>query len=170
MDSCLLRAVSSCGFWAAAPLHYRTTGFILLLLEMFEDLSPTDSPPILSCCLVAKSCPTLGDPMDCTTPGSSVLYCLPEFNQTHVPRVNDAIQPSQSLSPLSPPAFNLSQHQGLSQWVSFSHQVAKVLELQLQHQSFQWRFGLISFRIDWFDLLAVQGTLRRLLQDHSLKA
>ena len=169
VDSCLLRAVSSCGFWAATPLYYLSTGFILLLLEMFEDLSPTDSPPILSCCLVAKSCPTLGDPMDCTTPDASVHH-LPEFDQTRVHQVADAIQPSHSLSPLSPPAFNLSQHQGLSQWVNSSHQMAEVLELQLQHQSFQWRFGLISFRIDWFDLLALQGTLRSLLQHHNLKA
>ena len=136
---------------------------------MFEDVSPTDSPPILSC-LVAKTRPTLSDPMDCTTPGSSVLHRLPEFDQTHVPRVGDAVQPSHSLSPLSPPTFSLSQHQGLSQRVNSLDQVAKVLELQLQHQSFQWRFGLISFGIDWFYLLVVQGTLRRLLQHHNLKA
>ena len=70
----------------------------------------------------------------------SVLHHLPEFAQTHVHQVGDAIQPSHSLSSPSPPALNLSQHQGLSQWVSSSHQVAKVLELQLQHQSFQWIF------------------------------
>ena len=70
----------------------------------------------------------------------------------------------------SPPALNLFQHQGLFQWVSSSHQVAKVLEFQLQHQSFQWTPRLISFRIDWVDLLAVQGTLKRLLQLHSSKA
>ena len=72
----------------------------------------------------------------------------------------------------SPPAFNLSQHQGLFQWVSSSHQVAKVLEFQLQHQSFQWTLnsGLISFRTDWLDLLAVQRTLKSLLQHHSSKA
>ena len=68
-----------------------------------------------------------------------------------------------------PPAFNLSQHQGLFQWVSSSYQVAKVLEFQLQHQLFQWT-GLISFRIDWFELFAVQGTLKSLLQHHSSKA
>ena len=70
----------------------------------------------------------------------------------------------------SPPAFNLPQHQGLFQWASSSHQVAKVLEFQLQHQTFQWNSGLISFRIDWLDLLAVQGTLKSLLQHHSPKA
>ena len=73
-----------------------------------------------------------------------------------------------SLSTPSPPSLNLSQHQGLFQWVSPSYQVAKVLELQ--HQSFQWIYGLISFRIDWFDLLVVQGTLKSLLQHHNSKA
>ena len=89
----------------------------------------------------------------------------PRAAQTHVHRVGDAIQPSHSLSSPSPPAFNLFQHQGLFQGVSSSHQAAKVLELQLQHQS-----ELISFRIDWFDLLAVQGTLKSLLQHRSSKA
>ena len=80
------------------------------------------------------------------------------------------IQPSHPLSPPSPPALNLSQHQGLFKWVSSSHQVGKVLEFQLQHQSFQEHSGQISFRVDWFDLLAVQGTLKSLLQHHSSKA
>ena len=70
----------------------------------------------------------------------------------------------------SPPAFNLSQHQGLFKRVSSSYQVAKVLEFQLQHQSFNEHSGLISFRKDWLDLLAVQGTLKSLLQHHSSKA
>ena len=87
---------------------------------------------------VAQSCPTLWDPMDCSTPCFPVHYQLPELAQTHVHRVGDAIQPSHPLSSPSPPAFNLSQHQGLFQWISFSHQVAKVLEFQLLHQSFQW--------------------------------
>ena len=90
------------------------------------------------CCSIIKSCPTLCDPMDCGTPGFPVLHHLPELAQTHVYRVSDAIQPSHLLSPASPPTFNLSQHQGLFQRVSSSHQVAKVLELQLQHRSFQW--------------------------------
>ena len=89
---------------------------------------------------VTQLCPTLYDPMDCSTPGFLVRYQLLEPAQTHVHWVGDVIQPSHPLSSPSPPAFNLSQHQGLSQWVSFSHQVAKVLELQLQHQSFQWIF------------------------------
>ena len=84
---------------------------------------------------VAQSCPTLCDPMNHSTPGLPVHHKLPEFTQTHVHRVGDAIQPSHLSSP-SAPALNLSQHQGLFKWVSSSHQVAKVLELQ--HQSFQW--------------------------------
>ena len=92
--------------------------------------------------VVAQLCPTLCSPMDCITPGFPVLYCLPEFTQTHVHWFDDAIQPSHSLSPPSA-ALNLSQHQGLFQWVSSSHQVAKVLELQLQHQSFQWIFRVV---------------------------
>ena len=91
------------------------------------------------------------------------------LTQTHVHRVGDAIQPSPPLLSPPHPAFNLSQHQGLFQWVSSLHQVGKVLEFQLQHQFFQW-IGLISFRMDWFDLLAVQGTLKSLLQHHSSKA
>ena len=77
---------------------------------------------------------------------------------------------SSSVVSFSSQTFNLSQHQGLFQWISSSHQVAKVSEFQFQHQSFQWVFRMISFRIDWFDHLAVQGTLKSLLQHYSLKA
>ena len=87
---------------------------------------------------VTQSCPTLWDTKDCSTSGLPVHHQLPDFIQTHVHRVGDAIQPSHPLSPPSPPALNLSQHQGLFQWVSSLHQVAKLLEFQLQHQSFQW--------------------------------
>ena len=87
---------------------------------------------------VAQSCPTLCDPMNRSTPGLSVHHRLPEFTQTHAHRVSDAIQPSHPLSSPSPPAPNPFQHQGLFQWVNSSHEVAKVLEFQLQHQSFQW--------------------------------
>ena len=118
---------------------------------------------------VTKSCPTLCDPMDCSTPGLPVHRQLPEFTQTDVHWVGDAIQPSHPLSSPSPPALNLSHHQGLFQWVSSLHQVAKILEFQLQHQSFNEHPGLISFRMDWLDLLAVQATLKSLLQ-HSTKA
>ena len=95
-----------------------------------------------SCCLITKSCLTLCDPMEWSVLGFPVLHYLPEFAQTHVHWVSDAIPPSHPLSAPSPPALNLSQHQGLFQWVSSSHQVAKVLELQ--HQSFQW-----IFRVDF---------------------
>ena len=86
---------------------------------------------------VAQSCLTLCDPMNRSTPGLPVHHQLPEFTQTQVCRVSDAIQPSHPLSSPSPPAPNPSQHQSLFQWVSSSHEVAKVLEFQLQHQSFQ---------------------------------
>ena len=121
------------------------------------------------CCSVAKSYLTLCHPMNCSTPGFPVYPQLPELTQTHVHCVGDAIQPSHPLSSPSP-AFSLSQHQGLFQRVSSSHQVAKVLEFQLQHQSLNEYSGLISFRMDWLDLLAVQGTLSSLLQRHSSKA
>ena len=87
---------------------------------------------------VTQSCPTLCDPMNRSTPGLPVLNQLPEFTQTHVHRVSDAIQPSHPLLSPSPPAPNPSQHQRLFKWVSSLYQVAKVLEFQLQHQSFQW--------------------------------
>ena len=86
---------------------------------------------------VAQSCPTLCDPMNCSTPGLPVQHHLPEFTQTHVHRVSDAIQPSHPLWSPSPPAPNPSQHQNLFQWVNSSHEVAKVLEFQFQHHSFQ---------------------------------
>ena len=86
---------------------------------------------------VAQSCPTLCDPMNCSTPSLPVHHQLPEFTQTHVHQVGDAIQLSHPLSSPSPPALNPSQHQSLFQWVNSSHEVAKVLEFQLQHQSFQ---------------------------------
>ena len=87
-------------------------------------------------------------PMDCSTSGFLVLHCLPEFAQTHIHWVSDAILPSNHLSSASPLAFNLSQHHGLFKWVSSSYQVANVLELQLQHQSFQWIFR-VDFVKDW---------------------
>ena len=114
--------------------------------------------------VAAHSCLPLWDLMDCNTPLFSVLHYLPEFTPTHVHRVSDAIQPSHSLLPPSPPALNLSQHQGIFQWVGSSHQVVKVLSFSISSS------GLISFRMYWFDLLAVQGTLQSLLQHHSSKA
>ena len=103
-------------------------------------------------------------------PGFPVHHKLLELTQTHVHQVDDAIQPTHPLSSPSPPAFNHSQNQGLFEWFSSPHQVAKVLEFQLQHQYSNEYSGLISFRMDWLDLLAVQGTLKSLLQHHSSKA
>ena len=118
---------------------------------------------------VTQSSPTICDPMNHGMPGFSVHHQLPEFTQTHVHWVGDAIQPSHPLSSPSPPALNLSRHGGLFKWVSSFHQVAKIFEFQLQHQYSNEYSGLISFRMDWSDLLAVQGTLKSLLQHHSLK-
>ena len=89
---------------------------------------------------VAQLCPTLCDPMNRSPPGLPVHHKLPEFTQTHVHRVGDAIQPSHPLSSPSPPAPNPSQHQRLFQWVNSSCEVAKVLEFHLQHESFKWIF------------------------------
>ena len=120
---------------------------------------------------VAQSCPTLCDPMNCSTPGLPVHHQLLEFTQTHVHRVGDAIQPSHPLSSPSSPAPNPSQHQGLFKWVNSSHEVAKVLGVSaatsvLPMNTQDW----ISFRMDWLDRLAVQGTLKSLLQPYSSKA
>ena len=102
------------------------------------------------CCSIAISCLTLCDPMDCSMPGSLALQHLLQFTQIHILHlVIDAIQPSHPLSSPSP-APNLAQHQGLFQWVSSPHQVAKLLELQLQYQSFQW-----IFTVDFFSDLLV---------------
>ena len=104
---------------------------------------------ITSCiCSIAQPYPVLCNPMDCSMPGFPVLPYLLEFAQTQVYWVDDTIQPSHLLSFPSLPAFNLSQHQGLFQWVTSSHEVAKVLEFQLQHQSFQWIFRT-DFLLDW---------------------
>ena len=100
-----------------------------------------------SCCSVAQSCSNLCNHMDCSTPGLPVHHQLPELAQTHVHWVSDAIKLSHTLSPPSPPTFSLSQHQGLFRWVSSSYLMTRVLELQLQHQSFQWIFRT-DFRIE----------------------
>ena len=122
------------------------------------------------CCSVTQSCLTLCNPMDCSMPGFPVHHQLPELIQAHVNRVCDAIQPSHPLSSLSPPTFSLSQHQGLfhesvlhirwPKYWSFSFSISPSNEYS----------GLISLIIDWFDLLAVNGTLKSLLQHHISKA
>ena len=115
--------------------HLRT--FLQMEINVKGDIWITYSVQLSS---VAQSCLTLCDPINRSTPGLPVHHHLPEFIQTHVYRVHDAIQPFHPLSSPSPPAPNPSQHQSLFQWISSSHKVAKVLELQLQHQSFQWIF------------------------------
>ena len=107
-----------------------------------------------SCCSVSMSCPTLWDPMDCSMPDSFVLHYLLEFTQTHVHCISDAICPFHPPLPSSSLALSLSQNQGLFQWVSSSHQVAKVLEFQLQHQSFQW-----IFRADYLKLSNMKNSV-----------
>ena len=123
------------------------------------------------CCLVAQSCPTLCNPMDCrehALPGFPALHHLPELAQIHVHRVSDVIQSSRLLLSPSSPAFSLSQHHIFSN--ESLQDVAKVLELYFNISPSSEYSGLVSFRIDWFDLLALQGTLKSLFQHHSSKA
>ena len=108
--------------------------------------------------------------MDCSMPGFSVHHQLPELTQTHVHRVSDHIQPSHPLLSSSPSTSSHSQHQGLFKWVSSSIRWPKYWSFSFSISSFNEHSGMISFRIDWLDLLAVQGTLKSLLQYHSLKA
>ena len=122
------------------------------------------------CCSVTKSCPTLRNLMDCTMPGIPVLRNLPEFAQVHVHWIGHAIEPYHLLSLSSPSAFSLSQNQGLFQWISSSHQMPKYWSFSFSISPSSEYSGLISFKIDWYDLLAVQGTLKSLFQHHSLKA
>ena len=139
--------------------------FTLFLRKIyfFQFVSPPSSVQFSS---VAQSCLILCSPMGCSTPGCPVHHHLQEPTQTYVHRVGDAIQPSHPLSSPSLPTFNLSQYQGLFQWVSSSHQVAKVLELQLQCQSFQWIFRTDSLGLT--GLISLQS--KSLLQHHSSKA
>ena len=118
---------------------------------------------------VAQSCLTLCEPMDCSMPGLPVHHKLLELAQTHVHRVGDAIKPSHPLSSPSPPAFNLSQHQGLSSQSVLCIKGPKYWNFSFSISPSKEYSGLISFRIDWLDLLAVQGTLKSLLQHHNLK-
>ena len=108
--------------------------------------------------------------MDCSTPGFPIHHQSPELAQTHVHLVGDAIQPSYPLSSPSPPAFNLSQHQGLGNELALLMRWPKYWSLSLNISPSSEHPGLISFRMDWLDLLEVQGTLKSLLQHHSSKA
>ena len=119
---------------------------------------------------VTQSRPTLCDSMNLSTPGLPVNHRLAESTQTHVHWVSDVIQPFHPLLSPSPPALNLSQHQGLFQWVSSSHQVAEYWSFSFSISPSNEHPGLISFRVDWLDLLAVQGTRKSLVQHLSSKA
>ena len=114
----------------------------------------------------AQSCPTLCNPMNCSTPGLPVHYQLPEFTKTHVHRISDAIQPAHPVIPFSscPQSLPASESFPLSQLFAWGAQSTGVSALV------SFLPGLISFRMDWLDLLAVQGTLKSLLQHHSSKA
>ena len=118
---------------------------------------------------VLQSCPTLCDPMNCSTSCLPVHHQVPESTQTHVHWVGDAIQSSHPLLPPSPPALNLSQHKGLLKWVSSRIRWPKYWSFSFNISPSNEHPGLISFRMDWWDLLAVQGTLKSLLQHHSSK-
>ena len=119
---------------------------------------------------VAQSCLTLSNPMDRSMLGLPVHHQLPEFTQIQVHWIGDDIQPFHPLSSHSPPALNLSQYQGLFKWVSSLDQVAKYWSFSFSISTSNEYSGLISFRMDWLHLLAVQGTLKSLLQHHSSKA
>ena len=110
------------------------------------------------------------NPMDCSKPGYPGHHQLSELAQTHAHQVTDAIQPSHTLSSPSPPAFNLSQHQGLFKWVSSHIRWPKYWSFSFNISPSNEHSGLISFWIDWLDLLAVQGTLKSLLQHQNSKA
>ena len=143
-NSCVCVCVCVC-VWQ--KFYYSEKGQRNLLTQSSEEgwrVPPTMVVLSVQFSSVAQLCLTLCDPMDCSTfpcpSGFPDHHQVPELAHTHVHRVGDAIQPSHPLLSPSPPAFNLFQHQGLFQWVSSLHQVAKVLEFQLQHQPFQWIF------------------------------
>ena len=146
------------GFWISLSCTLWQSEYSVLDKGDPEGL-PLNKHHKLCCCLVTKLCPTFCDTIDCSTPGFPVPQHLPAA-QIHVHWIGDAVQPSHSLSS-STSTFNFPQHQGLFQWFGSSHQVAKVLELQLQPQSFQW-----IFRVD-FLLTGLITLLSKRLNIHS---
>ena len=141
-----------------------------MTLSASPDYLYSFSQPSVHVSSVTQSSPTLCDPMDFSTPGFPVHHLLPELAQTHVHSVGDAIQPSHPLPSPSPPSFILSQHQVFSDESVFRIRGPKYWSFRFTISPSNEYSGLISFRIDWFDLLAVQGTLKSLLQYHSSKA
>ena len=145
------------------------------LLWEWAELGKEDGPIQQYCLFQFSSVQSLSrvrlcDHMNCSMPSLPVHQQFPESTQTHVHQVSDVIHLSHPLSSPSPPAFNLSQHQGLFKWVSSLHQVAKVLSFSFNISPSNEHPGLISFSMDWLDLLVIQGTPKRLLQHHSSKA
>ena len=136
----------------------------------FKKLRSWPPEPSVQFSSVAQSCLTHCDPTDCSIPGLPVIHQLPEFTQTHVIWVSDAIQPSHPLSSPSPPDFNFSQVQGLSNESALHIRWPKDWTFSLRISPSNEYSGLISFRMDWLDLLAIQGTFKSLLQHHSSKA
>ena len=160
-----------------SPLNcYGACGYVItcwcVTVVMYRSSRSSGSPLIchLGPCSVTQLCPTPCDLMDWSKPGFPVLYHLPELAQTHVHWVGDTIQPSHPLLPPSPPALNLSWHWGLFQWVGCLQQVAKYWSFSFSISPSNEYSGLISFRIDWFDLLAIQEILKSLFQNQSSKA
>ena len=155
------------GCWGSSQdrLHTREGTCFLRQLMALEGLQPSG----IVLFQLLRSCPTNCDPMDCSTPGFPVIHYLPEFAQTHVHWFNDAIQPSHSLLPPSPPALNLSKHQVFSKELALHIRWPKYWSFSFNISLSNEYSGLISFRIDWCNLHAIQGTLGSLLQHHSLK-
>ena len=144
----------------------------LLLPSIFSSIrvsSNKEGRPSVQISSVDQSCLTFCDPMDCSTPGLPIHHQFPEFTRTHVHWVGDAIQPSHPLSFPSPPAFTLSQHQGLSNETVLHIRWPKFRSFSFSISPSSEYSGLISFRMDWLVLLAVQGTLKSLLQHYSKK-
>ena len=161
IDGETVETVSDFIFWAPKSLQMVTAA---MKLKDAYSLEGKLWPTSVQFSSVAQSCLTLCDPMNRSTPGLPVHHHPPEFTQTHVHRVRDAIQPSHPLSSPSPPAPNPSQHQRLFQWVNSLHEVAKDWSFSISIIPSKEHPGLISFRMDWLDLLAVQGTLKTLLK------
>ena len=151
----------------AAPPKLKRSLVLLLLVFLFVCLFVFFQ---LCCWSVAQSCLTLCHPMNCSTPSFPVHHQLLELAQTHVHQVSDAIHPSHPLSSPSPPAFNLSQLRVFSNESVLRIRWPKYWTFSFSISPSSEYSGLISFRMDWFDLLAVQGTLKSLLQHHSSKA
>ena len=139
-------------------------------LPSFKRLFSSSSLSAIQFSSVSQSCPTLCDPMNRSTSGLPAHHQLLEFTQTHDDWVGDAIQPSHPLSSPYPLTLNHPQHQGLLQWVSSFHQWPKYWNFSFNISPSTEHLGLISFRMDWLDFLAVQGILKSLLQYHSSKA